>query len=78
MMTVLIGQPSLSNAVSFTFTPLKPLTQRVQQERKFNVVIYGIECSEGSARHIRSESDRKEVSKVINKVSSDVPEISII
>ena len=52
--------------------------ENLQQDRKFNVVLYGIdECPKGTPRHERSGLDLSNVAKVITKVDENVNPLSI-
>ena len=43
------------------------------EERKFNVIIYGIkECKKGTPRHVRMNHDMKSVSEIIQSICPDI------
>ena len=48
------------------------------EERKFNVIIYGIkECKKGTPRHVRTSNDMKSESEVIQGICPDIPSQAI-
>ena len=48
------------------------------EERKFNVIIYGIkECKKGTPRHVRTSNDMKSVSEIIQGICPDIPRQAI-
>jgi len=50
----------------------------LQQERKFNIVLYGIdECPKGTPRHERSGLDLSNVVKIITKIDENINPLSI-
>ena len=52
--------------------------ENLQQDRKFNVVLYGIdECPKGTPRHERSGLDLSNIAKIITKVDENVNPLSI-
>ena len=47
-------------------------------ERRFNVIIYGIkECKKGTPRHVRTSNDMKSVSDIIQGICPDIPSQAI-
>ena len=47
-------------------------------ERRFNVIIYGIkECKKGTPRHVRTSNDMKSVSEIIQGICPDIPSQAI-
>ena len=48
------------------------------EERKFNVIIYGIkECRKGTPRHLRTSNDMEPVSEIIQGICPDIPSQAI-
>lgn len=61
-----------------TVTKKTNVHESPQQDRKFNVVIYGIEeCAKGMPRHERSGLDLSNISRIITKVDENINPLSI-
>ena len=69
----------LANAeTNATATDKTNTHENLQQDRKFNVVLYGIdECPKGTPRHERSGLDLSNIAKIITKVDENVNPLSI-
>ena len=55
------------------------LVQNQQNQRRFNIVVYGVkECASGTNRHNRLINDSSEVAAMITRIDSSIPESSIL
>ena len=76
-------QPSTPDQVSnatadITVTKKATFQDNSQQDRKFNVVIYGIdECPKGTPRHECSSLDLSNIAQIITKVDENINPLSI-
>lgn len=69
---------AVSASADIASTKKTTIQHSSQQDRRFNVVIYGIEeCPKGTARHERSGLDLSNVVKLITKVDENINPLSI-
>lgn len=63
---------------SFSAPPQPSIPSINNPDKKFNVIVYGInECPEGSSRHSRITKDMEDVTTIIQKLDPSVPSNSI-
>jgi len=73
-----ISEENNASTADLTQTVSSNTNQNLQHDRKFNIVMYGIEeCDKGTPRNERSGRDFRSVTEIITKVNENISPLSI-